>query len=94
MMGTNPCTFDGLVGALLFAPNATSSIASIMSLTMIHLTRENLLPWKTQAFPALHVAHLYGYIDGFIFQHALTLTKGYGTAAIKVANPAFSRWHQ
>jgi hypothetical protein len=60
-------TTTDMPSAIVPAQAATPpSIHSITSLITIRLTRENFLLWKTQAVPALHAAHLFGYVDGSI----------------------------
>jgi hypothetical protein len=95
-MGTNSAPTDALSGALVpgAAPAPAVSIHSIASLITIRLNRGNFLLWKTQAVPALHAAHLFGYVDGTIVAPSPTLTEGTGDAVRQVANPAFLRWYQ
>ncbi|KAK1648387.1 hypothetical protein QYE76_066192 [Lolium multiflorum] len=96
-MGTLPAASNALsttiaAGSSSLAP--VVSIGSISSLITIRLTRENFLLWKTQAVPALHAAHLYGYVDGSIAAPPHTITEGTGDAAREVSNPAFLAWYQ
>jgi uncharacterized membrane protein YgcG len=94
-MGTSPAATDALSTALVSAaPAPVVTIGSISSLITIRLTRENFLLWKTQAVPALHAAHLFGYVDGSIAAPPPTLTEGTGDAARQIANPAYLSWYQ
>ncbi|KAK1601065.1 hypothetical protein QYE76_016639 [Lolium multiflorum] len=97
-MSTVPATSDAIVGPIMAATQPASapvvSIHSIASLITIRLNRGNFLLWKTQAVPALHAAHLFGYVDGSIVAPPPTITEGTGDAARQAANPEFLRWYQ
>jgi hypothetical protein len=96
-MGTLPAASDALSTTIAAGSSSVApvvSIGSISSLITIRLTRENFLLWKTQAVPALHAAHLYGYVNGSIAAPPHTITEGTGDTAREVSNPAFLSWYQ
>ena len=66
--------------------SSTVTISSITNLITIRLTHNNFLIWKTQTAPALHAAHLYGYVYGTIVVPPETITKGIDASATMTAN--------